>query len=151
MITVFILLQFLLLLFMVFHDWISIPPFNDIEALKTSDNHFYRILGSLINGLIVFFPLLITVKYYQMDSFPLSAINTICIFYFILSLGTILSWWVPYVFGSSTKHKEAFRKFEKTHHFLPRRGDNVIPNTLHVVLHLQVWACFAMSIYFFLM
>lgn len=148
MMLLFILLQLILFLFMIFHDWISVPPFNDIKTLKISDSYFYRLLGSAINGIVVLIPLIITWHYYRQSAFPLSAIITISIFYFILTIGTILSWWVPYIFGSSQKHKLEFSKFNHTHHFLPKRGDNVIPNTLHVILHLQVWACLAISIYF---
>lgn len=147
MMPLFILLQFVLLVFMVFHDWIPVPPFNNIKALKQVDRNFRRLLGSVINGVTVIIPLLITLAYYQ-QKLPLSAIIIISLFYLFLTIGTILSWWTPYFFGSSVKHKEQFTKFKDTHHFLPERGDNVVPNTLHFVLHIQVWACFAISIYF---
>lgn len=148
MMTIFILLQIILLLFMLFHDWVSFPPLNDIKTLKIHDSNFSRLLGSLINGITVLFPLIICLRYYEKNIFPQAEIKTVFTFYFLLTIGTILSWWVPYFFGSPKKHKEKFNKFKNTHHFLPERGDNVIPNTLHVILHLQVWACLAISIYF---
>jgi len=43
--------------------------------------------------------------------------------------------------------KADFAEYENTHHFLPARGDNVVPNTLHVILHLQIWICFILSVY----
>lgn len=147
MMLFFIFLQTVLLIFMLFHDWIPIPPLNDVATLKKVDGNFYRLLGSLINGATVLIPLLITLYYHQ-SSMPLSASVTIFAFYFFLTIGTILSWWVPYFFGSSQKHQEQFSKFKNTHHFLPARGSNVIPNTLHVILHLQVWLCLMISIYF---
>ncbi len=149
MLTLFIILQFILLLFMIFHDWISIPPFTDIAALKANTSYFYRLLGSFINGMIVFIPLMLTLIYYQ-SGIPRSTEITIFIFYLILTIGTICSWWVPYLFGSSQEHKKQFSRFKNTHHFLPARGDNVIPNTLHVVLHLQVWACLIIATYLLL-
>lgn len=133
---------------MLFHDWITIPPFNDIEALKKSDSTFYRLLGSLVNGMFVLIPLIITLRCYQQTPIPLIAMITVLTCYLLLTIGTILSWWVPYYWGSSQKLKDEFSKFKNTHHFLPARGDNVIPNTLHVILHLQVWACLAISLYF---
>lgn len=147
MITFFILLQIVLLLFMIFHDWIPVPPFNDIGAIKINDSNLYRLLGSAINGITVLIPLIITLAYYNELYIPISASITLVSFYFLLTIGTILSWWTPYFFGSSKKHKHAFNKFKNTHYFLPARGDNVIPNTLHVVLHLQVWICLIISIY----
>lgn len=148
MIALFIIIQSILLIFMLFHDWIPIPPFNDIEALKKSDSTFYRLLGSLVNGMFVLIPLIITLRCYQQTPVPLIAMVTVLTYYLLLTIGTILSWWIPYYWGSSQKLKEEFSKFKNTHHFLPARGDNVIPNTLHVILHLQVWACLAISLYF---
>lgn len=148
MMLFFVILQIVLLLFMILHDWISIPPFNDVEALKSSDSNFYRVLGSVINGMTVFVPLIITLKYYYQPYIPLSSLITIIAFYLLLTVGTVLSWWVPYLFGSSEKHKQHFTKFKNTYQFLPARGDNVVPNALHVVLHLQVWSCLAIALYF---
>jgi hypothetical protein len=70
MITIFILLQFILLLFMLFHDWISFPPLNNIAALKITDSHFYRLCGSLINGITVLIPLIISLKFYNKQTIP---------------------------------------------------------------------------------
>jgi len=148
MIIFFILLQFALLFFMLFHDWLPIPPFNDIAALKKANSNCWRLIGSLINGGCVIVPLWLTLKYFD-STMPSSAAITVIIFYLVLTVGTILSWWVPYLFGSSENHKQRFSKFNNTHHFLPKHGDNIIPNTLHVILHLQVWACLLISIYLF--
>lgn len=150
MITFFILLQLILLFFMIFHDWISVPPFNNIEALKISDGNLHRLLGSATNGILILIPLIITLIYRQKSHFSFLAIINISIFYFFLTIGTILSWWTPYFFGSSQKQKQLFSKFKNTHYFLPKRGDNIIPNTLHVILHLQIWLCLVISVYFLL-
>lgn len=190
MILFFIVLQSVLLFFMLFHDWIPVPPLNDTHALKKYDRPFYRFFGSAINGALVFIPLLLTLLYTNVQNVALGApifydnsfnllrsvVNdalvsiplllkllytygqgivfganiSIALFYGLLSVGTILSWWVPYFFGSSEKLKNAFSKFKNTHHFLPPRKDHIIPNTLHVILHLQVWTCFALSLYFLL-
>ena len=40
MMTFFVFLQFLLLFFMLFHDWISVPPFNNTAALKKVDGNW---------------------------------------------------------------------------------------------------------------
>jgi hypothetical protein len=146
MISFFIVLQFVLLIFMLFHDWISFPPLNDVLALKKVDGNKGRLIASVINGGFVLIPLLLTVIY-ACTKIPLWASLIIFLFYLGLTVGTILSWWVPYFFGSSQKHKEQFAKFNNTHHFLPARGNNVVPNTLHVLLHLQVWGCFIVSIF----
>ena len=144
----FIVLQSILLFVMMFHDWIPVSPFNDISALKKVESNAKRFLGSLINTLIVIIPLFLTVYYDHHSFIPFSIMLNITAFYFFLTIGTIFSWWVPYFFGSSKKHKQLFSRYKNTHHFLPARGDHVVPNTLHVVLHLLVWSCLIFSIIF---
>lgn len=149
MLTLFIVLQCLLLIFMVFHDWIPVPPFNDLKTLKAHDSDFYRLLGSVVNGVLVLIPLTLTVTYFtEPPAFWASFV--VVVFYLLLTVGTILSWWVPYFGGSSQTHKEHLDKFKNTHHFLPPRGDHIVPNTLHVVLHVQVWACLILALYYFI-
>ncbi len=146
MLFIFIILQSILFLFMILHDWISIPPLNNIAELKGVDSDAQRLWGSMMNGFFVLVPLILTLLYYKSPFIPAWAMVTIISFYLGLTIGTIMSWWVPYFLGSSAKLKQAFKKFQPTHHFLPARGDNIIPNTLHVILHLQVWTCLVFAI-----
>lgn len=148
MFTFFISLQSVLLVFMLLHDWVSIPPFNDIKTLKRFDSTRYRLIGSLVNGFFILAPLVLTLLFFQKTFIPIAVAFTVVAFYFVLTLGTILSWWIPYLFGSSKHHKEQFEKFKKTHHFLPLRKNHIVPNTLHVILHLQIWTCLGVSIYY---
>ncbi|MBP9765239.1 hypothetical protein KBD08_02790 [Candidatus Babeliales bacterium] len=104
---------------------------------------FRIIFFTIINSLCVAIPLYMTLFYFK------TKLLSIVYFYGGLTVGTIASWWVPYIFGSSAIHKQQFLKFKNTHYFLPTRGDNVRPNTLHVVLHLLVWSCFGLSLYFY--
>ena len=147
MIPFFIIVQCVLLFFMLFHDWISVSPLNDVATLKKRDGVSGMLRSSAINGFTVLVPLIVTLMYVRSAYTPLFALIILVIFYSTVTLGTILSWWVPYFLGSSKKHKQAFSKFKNTHHFLPARGTNVIPNTLHVILHLQVWTCLGISVY----
>jgi len=140
---VFVVAQIILFLVMTLHDWVSVFPLNDLATLKKTDSVKYRVLGSCINGAFVLAPLVLTLVYQEGNRL---ASLSICFFYGGLTLGTLLSWWVPYFFGSSAAHKKAFDKFKGTHHFLPSIGDHVVPNTLHVILHLLVWGCFVYSL-----
>lgn len=146
MTTFFIAVQTILFLFMLLHDWIDIPPFTDIKALRNNHSVKELLIGTITNTVLVGIPLLLTL-FYASSSFPLwAAITMVCV-YTLLTIGTICAWWIPYIFGSSQKHKAGFAEYRNTHHFLPARGDNVIPNTLHVVLHIFVWASLVFSIY----
>lgn len=148
LISFFLLLQAILLLFMALHDWIHIPPLTDIRELEKHSTKSGRLLNSIIFFFLIFIPLLLTWIY--RSHFSLLASSTIVLIYGILSLGTIFAWWVPYMWGSSDEHKAGFAEYRNTHHFLPKRGDNLIPNTFHVILHLQIWTCFVISLYLLL-
>lgn len=148
MVTFFIALQLILLFYMLFHDWIPLAPFNDIPTLKKTDSNARRLLGSAINGVMVLIPLIITWIYFSEPRIPLAASIIVVLFYAVITFGTIISWWIPYYYGSSKSQKERFSKFKNTHHFLPPRGDHVVPNTLHVVLHVLVWVSLLLALYF---
>lgn len=146
MIAFFIGIQIILLLFMALHDWIDIPPFTDIKELSKHHSVKERFINAVINTSFVLVALVLTVLYAK-TTYPLWAAIIIVAVYLLLTIGTLCAWWIPYIFGSSQRHKEGFAEYRNTHHFLPARGDNVIPNTLHVVLHLFVWTSFACSLY----
>jgi hypothetical protein len=146
LISLFILLQTVLFFIIVLHDWVHLPPLTDIRALEKHHSKKERLLASTLYGFIVGVPLFLSWFYAPNLSFWV--LITIIVFYALLSLGTIASWWIPYFFGSSAQHKAAFAEYRHTHHFLPRRSDNVRPNTFHCILHLLIWSCLGLAIYF---
>jgi len=143
--TIFIVLQIILFYCMALHDWVHIPPFIDIHELEKHSTKKGRLINSAIFALFILVPLVLTLLY--QPRFPLWVLIIFVSMYGLLTLGTLFSWWIPYLFGSPEWHKEAFIEYKNTHHFLPARGDNVIPNTFHVIMHLQIWTCFAISLY----
>jgi hypothetical protein len=145
LITTFIVLQIILLFCMTFHDWVHVPPLTNIRELEKYSTKQGRLINSIIFFFLVFAPLVLTVLYNPV--FPLWVLIVLVNIYGLLSLGTVVSWWVPYIFGSSEEHKAHFIEYRNTHHFLPSRGDNIVPNTFHVLLHLQIWACCLIAAY----
>lgn len=146
LISAFIFLQVVLLFFMTFHDWVHLPPLTNIREMEKHSSWIGRLINSTIFFFLIFIPLFLT--WYYQPNFPFWVVFSIANFYGWLTLGTILSWWLPYFFGSySEEHKKAFAEYENTHHFLPAIGDNIIPNTFHVILHIQIWTCFGISLY----
>lgn len=139
MMLFFIILQFSLLLLMLLQDWFPFAPFNHIEAFDLS----YRLIGSIINGSFVFIPLLITLINYHEETMSLAANISLVAFYFTLTIGTVFSWWVPYFLGGFKSQKQQVSQAQ----FFPNSAENIIPNTLHTILHLQIWSCLALSIY----
>lgn len=148
MIYLFIVIQCVLFFFMALHDWIDMPPFTNLAALKKAHSLKFRLIGSFVNATLVLIPLIVTCFYLE-SSLPLWARLLFVSIYGLITFGTITAWWVPYFGGGYLVHgnKAAFEEYQDTHSFLPPRGDNIVPNTLHVILHIQVWICFILSLY----
>lgn len=142
---VYLLLQVILLLIITLHDWVHLPPLTDIRALEQHSTFRGRLINSTIFAIMVLIPLLLSWMYYAQVPFWVAV--TLVSIYGMLTFGTVASWWIPYIFGSSAVHKADFIEYQHTHHFLPKRGDNVVPNTLHVLLHLVIWSCFVFAVY----
>ena len=143
----FVLAQCSLAMIMLLHDWVYLPPLTDIRALRQSHSLEVRLITTVINSMTVLVPLGVTIWFFGASAIPLWAVRTIFWCYLVLTCGTIASWWIPYFFGSPASHKEGFSEYQGTHHFLPTRGDNVVPNTLHVILHVHVWLCLILALY----
>lgn len=146
LITLFIITQVILILIMALHDWVHIPPLTNIKDLETEHSIKFRVVTSLINTFMIVVPFILTILYMP-GSWPCWATITMVTFYTLLTIGTIMAWWIPYICGSSAKHKAGFAEYKNTHHFLPARGDNVIPNTFHCIMHALVWCCLGIAIY----
>ena len=117
---------------------------KNVEDLKKAESDTRRYTDVAINALCGLIPLGLLLWY--SPNIPVWALNTIRSFYGLLLLGAFLSWWVPYIFGSPAAHRQAFEKFKNTHHFLHARGENVVPNTFHVFMHVIMLICFLLSL-----
>lgn len=142
----FLITQIILTLFILLHDWIDLPPFTDLKALRKEHSMRLLIISTIINTGTVLCGLLMTILKYP-GPYPLWIKVSWIIIYTLLTIGTITAWWIPYFFGSSARYKAGFAEYKNTHTFLPARGNNVVPNTLHIILHVQVWFCCAVSWY----
>ncbi|MBX7067442.1 MAG: hypothetical protein K1X28_09440 [Parachlamydiales bacterium] len=147
----FLIIQSILFFFMALHDWVDIPPLTNLKALKKAHSFKFRLIGSLINSVLVLIPLIVTWSYID-SPLPLWSRILFTVIYGFITFGTITAWWIPYFGGGYLIHgnKAGFEEYRDTHSFLPRRGGNVVPNTLHVILHIQVWICFGISVYWLL-
>lgn len=148
MVLTFLILQIILFLFMILHDWVDLPPFTDLKALKKAHSFKFRLFGSALNGLMVLAPLIITI-FYRHSYFPMWTRLVFVGIYGLITFGTLTAWWIPYFGGGYLVqgNQAGFEEYRNTHTFLPARGNNVVPNTLHVILHIQVWTCFVMAVF----
>jgi hypothetical protein len=69
LIMFFIILQLILLLFMLLHDWIKIPPLNDLDALCKEDSVGGIVFSTIVNVLFVAVPLFLTLQYFLKRQF----------------------------------------------------------------------------------
>lgn len=134
----------ILFLFLTLHDLVHFPPLTNIKDLKDAESESRRFTDVAINGLCGLIPLALIVWFGPHQ--PTWSLRTIKCIYGLLLLGAFLSWWVPYFFGSSEEHRKAFEKFKNTHHFLPACGENIVPNTFHVIMHIMMLVCFILSL-----
>ncbi|HEV2601978.1 MAG TPA: hypothetical protein VGT41_06845 [Candidatus Babeliales bacterium] len=145
----FLIAQITLMIFMLLHDWLDIPPFTNIKALREKHSLNELILSTLVNAGTIAWCLIILRTYYP-GPYPCWVKINWIIIYTLLTVGTICAWWLPYIFGSSPARKEGLSEYKHTHTFLPARGDNTVPNTLHILIHIQVWFCCVVSWYLLL-
>jgi len=148
MIYFFLIIQCILFLFMILHDWVAFPPLTNLAALKKAHSFKFRLMGSFVNGILVLVPLIVTFLSFG-SPFPLWSRLLFTGIYGLLTIGTITAWWIPYFGGRYLIHgnQAGFEEYRDTHSFLPPIGDHIVPNTLHVILHIQVWLCFGLSLY----
>jgi hypothetical protein len=130
-----IVLQIFQLAILLFHDWIPLGSLTDVEAVRRANTGTHMLVGTAINsvpaGLVAWRSV---VNFGPPYSHGLK--TAMWLIYGILFAGELYSWWVPYLFGASPAKVERFQKmFGRTHAFLPVRH-GIVPNTLHVILHL---------------
>jgi hypothetical protein len=98
LLSIFIILQIILLFFMTFHDWVHVPPLTNMREMEKHSSRMGRVINSTIFFFLIAIPLFLA--WYYQPNMPFWAELTIANFYGWLTLGTILSWWAPYIFGS---------------------------------------------------
>jgi hypothetical protein len=123
-------------LFLLLHDWIAIYPFNDLATFNKHCSLRNKILMTVFNAPFFLIYTLILL-YYWSTPFSFSAKMYLLICNTLFFTGILFSWWIPYFFGWPVEQtKELHEVYGKTHSFLPRIGNNPIPNTMHVIFHL---------------
>lgn len=145
MVGIFIILQCILLLVLLVHDWLPLYPFNNLPELRKVQTIRQTVIYTLINAGVCTWALLESVYYYVQPShrFPYDP----AIIYALMTIGTLYSWWFPYFFGSSNEKKMKMKPYLQTHSVLPMRADNIRPNTMHIIVHLLIWSNLVIGLY----
>ncbi|MBE7180604.1 MAG: hypothetical protein INR71_05220 [Terriglobus roseus] len=121
--------------FLLLHDWVPVPPLNDVVAQRKTDSLSKRLIVTLGSALPFAVLLWATYGFMQHGREPGRLLVWLWIGYGILFLGELNAWWIPYVVRPDLERSARYADlFGKTHGFLPARN-GIRPNTLHVLLH----------------
>jgi len=116
------------------HDWLPVPPLNDVRAVRAADSIARLVFVTLIQSVPYTIGLACSIRE-MADGFPGWLRYWLWISYGLLFFGEIRAWWVPYLVRSDPQRALRYRAmFGRTHAFLPEHN-GIRPNTLHVLLH----------------
>lgn len=134
MLFALIVLQVVQVAILWLHDWLPVPPLNDVKAVRAEDTMTRLVFVTFVQSA----PYTIGLAYSLLemfDGFEGWLRYWLWISYGLLFLGEIRAWWIPYLVWSDPPRTARYRVlFGQTHAFLPERN-GIRPNTLHVLLH----------------
>ena len=134
-------LQLVQVLILWLHDWLPVPPLNDVRAVRQADKTI-RLVGVTILQSAPYSVGLLGTLLASGRPWPGWLGPWLWISYGTLFAGELRAWWLPYLLKPEPERAARYREmFGRTHVFLPERN-GIRPNTLHVVLH----ACTAATI-----
>jgi hypothetical protein len=137
--SLLIALQAFQVLFLWLHDWVQIGRLNDVEAVRRVDPLRRRIVITLIQSVPYTIGLYFSIRAAG-HPLPDGLYWYLLISYGLLFLGQLRAWWVPYLFRPEPERATRYRQmFGSTHAFLPVRN-GLVPNTMHILLHLATAA-----------
>ena len=116
------------------HDWVPLGALNDVVAVRAADSTARLVRVTLIQSIPYSVGLLYTIRSLN-TGVPGWLWYWLWISYGILFAGELRAWWIPYLVRAEPERAARYRAmFGATHAFLPPRN-GMVPNTLHVVLH----------------
>jgi hypothetical protein len=128
-------LQIFQVLFLALHDWLPLPPLNDVRAVQAADSRSKLIVVTAVSTLPYGFCLAASF-YFAGTHFPGWLILYLRISYALLFAGQLRAWWIPYLLRAEPARAARYRAmFGRTHAFLPERN-GITPNSLHILLHI---------------
>ena len=134
-----IALQVFQVLFLWLHDWIPLGRLNDTAAVRSQDTRLRLVVVTLVQSVPYTVGLFFCAWHFE-RSYPEWLVIWLWISYGLLFIGQIRAWWIPYLLKPEPPRAERYRiMFGNTHSFLPERN-GLVPNTMHVMLHLATLA-----------
>ena len=116
------------------HDWVPIPPLNDVRAVQAQNSTAQLVWGTIISSLPFTLGFAFSLLWLH-RAYPPWVWGWLWISNVLLLLGAVHAWWLPYLIRPEPQRAARYRAmFAHTHAFLPERN-GIIPNTLHCALH----------------
>jgi hypothetical protein len=147
--VVLIALQSFVVLFVAFHNWISLGTLNNLKGVRAEFTTKKLLITTLVN-LTPFAVGLVASAFYLVPqgcstTHPVGKDNFfgraypgwlfwwLWITYGLACYGSLTAWWVPYLFRPEPKRAARYQvMYAGTHSFFPERN-GIRPNTLHVI------------------
>jgi hypothetical protein len=131
-------LQAFQVVFLWIHDWVPLGRLNDVAAVRREDPLRRLVFTTLLQSIPWSIGLFYSARH--LGHYPGWLNMYLWITYGLLFFGEIRAWWIPYLFKAEPKRAERYEQmFGKTHSFLPKHN-GMVPNTLHILLHLATAA-----------
>lgn len=136
----------LILLFMLFHDWVPLGSLNNVKAIQFQHTTGELIQITAIQTLSVLIVIIITLLFIG-KRYPIWAKLWLDIHLGCIVVGAVTAWWVPYFFGATEeKVVEYGLMFGDTHSFV-QEMNGITPNTIHVLFHFTLILTWILAIY----
>ena len=109
MITALLVLQAIQVLFLWLHDWIAVPPLNDVDAVRAEDGRAKLARTTLIQSIPWTIGLIGSLGHAR-DGFPAWLWGWLWISYGLLFAGEIRAWWSPYLVEAEPERAVRYRR-----------------------------------------
>ena len=143
-------LQIFQVAILLLHDWIPLPPLNDLKAVRQEHSLRAIALGTLVSSLFQSVGLVFSFLHWKSGWGHWLYIYLLATYGFLF-VGELEAWWIPYLLGPQPNRATRYQAmFANTSAFLPARNGIRI-NTLHFILHAATFATLLVLAFHFTM
>jgi hypothetical protein len=136
---IFLALQTIVVMFLLFHDWVPLGRLNNLSAIRSEDSVLRSVFVTLLPGAPAAVGLFFSAKHFG-ERYPQWLEMLLWITYGVFVAGLLRAWWIPYIFKSDPERAARYQIiFANTHTFLPKRN-GMAPDTLHTCFHVAAVA-----------
>jgi predicted outer membrane lipoprotein len=129
-----VICQVVVVIFLVFHDWVPLGKLNNMAGLRAVDSGRKLVLTTAVSTL-PFAAVLVVSTMFAPVKYPNWLLGWLWGTYLVCAYGILRAWWIPYLGAVDPERAKRYGiRFAGTHSFLPERN-GIRPDTLHVAFH----------------